>query len=238
MPLADSITASAAALLLASAAHAQIIQCAGDATPITDAGAVDVVITIPPTPGATVDGLTISIDAAHDWLGDLTITISHAGQSATLIDQVGTATWSFGCGGDDINATFTDNASTTADALCIPGGPTPMFAGDILPAQPLSIFNGTPVEGDWTITITDNNPIDAGIINTICITITPGPGEDCPGDVDGNSTVDLADFNILGVNFGAGPGATLAQGDLNDDGFVDLADFNILGVNFGNTCPE
>lgn len=58
----------------------------------------------------------------------------------------------------------------------------------------------------------------------------------CPGDVNGDLAVNLADFNILAVNFGAGPGATLEQGDLNSDGFVDLADFNILAVNFGSVC--
>lgn len=55
----------------------------------------------------------------------------------------------------------------------------------------------------------------------------------CPADITGEGVVNLADFNILAVNFGIGPGATRSQGDLNADGFVNLADFNILAVNFG-----
>lgn len=55
----------------------------------------------------------------------------------------------------------------------------------------------------------------------------------CPADVTGEGVVDLADFNALGANFGAGPGAQRTQGDLNADGVVDLADFNILGSDFG-----
>ncbi len=238
MPLAEHTILCAAALMLAATSHAQTTQCAGSGTPIPDgADSAFVTINIPTTPGATVDDLSISIDLAHDWLGDLIITLTHNGQSAILIDQTGASTWAFGCGGNDINATFTDNASTTAQALCIPSGPTPMLAGDILPAQPLSIFDGAPVEGDWTITISDVNPIDLGIINNICINITPAPAPTpCPGDIDNNNTVNLADFNILAVNFGTGPDATPAQGDLNDDGVIDLADFNLLAVNFGNSC--
>lgn len=66
-----------------------------------------------------------------------------------------------------------------------------------------------------------------------CPDIAPAP---CPGDITGNGTVGLDDFAILAANFGAGPGATLAQGDLNGDGFVNLADFNILATNFGSDC--
>lgn len=60
----------------------------------------------------------------------------------------------------------------------------------------------------------------------------------CPGDINGDGLVNLDDFIILASNFGAGPGATLAQGDLNNDGFVDLADFNILAINFGTNCSD
>lgn len=58
----------------------------------------------------------------------------------------------------------------------------------------------------------------------------------CPGDVNGDLVVDLADFNILAINFGSGPGMTREQGDLNGDGHVDLADFNILAITFGSIC--
>jgi hypothetical protein len=59
----------------------------------------------------------------------------------------------------------------------------------------------------------------------------------CPGDINGDNMVTLADFNILAANFGGGPGLTLAQGDLSGDGFVNLADFTILANNFGRVCP-
>lgn len=58
----------------------------------------------------------------------------------------------------------------------------------------------------------------------------------CPGDIDGDGIVNLDDFAILALNFGAGPGSTLSQGDLNSDGFVNLDDFAILALNFGSNC--
>jgi hypothetical protein len=46
-----------------------------------------------------------------------------------------------------------------------------------------------------------------------------------PGDVDGNRTVDMADFEIIRANFYNS--ATLREeGDLNRDGVVDFADFD------------
>lgn len=62
------------------------------------------------------------------------------------------------------------------------------------------------------------------------------PAPSCLGDVNGDNIVDLDDFAILALNFGAGPAATAAQGDLNGDGFVNLDDFAILALNFGNDC--
>ena len=52
-------------------------------------------------------------------------------------------------------------------------------------------------------------------------------------DYNGDGVVDLLDLDILGTNFGSGPGATRAEGDSNGDGFVDLLDLDTLGQEFG-----
>ena len=56
-----------------------------------------------------------------------------------------------------------------------------------------------------------------------------------PGDADGDGDVDLLDLDILGANFGAGPGAVggASIGDFDGDGEVGLLDLDILGANFG-----
>ncbi len=58
------------------------------------------------------------------------------------------------------------------------------------------------------------------------------PPPECPGDLNGDNTVDTADLGTLIAQFG-GPGSA----DLNDDGVVDTADLGILIGEFGNSCP-
>jgi len=55
----------------------------------------------------------------------------------------------------------------------------------------------------------------------------------CYGDADLDGDVDLDDFVIMKVNWGAG--ATWGQADLDGDGDVDLDDFVILKNNWGST---
>lgn len=55
----------------------------------------------------------------------------------------------------------------------------------------------------------------------------------CPADLNRDGVVDLDDFSVLAVGFGAGPGATIDQGDITNDGFVNLDDFSQLAINFG-----
>lgn len=54
-------------------------------------------------------------------------------------------------------------------------------------------------------------------------------------DFNNDGAVDLLDLDVLGANFGAGPGATRAQGDANGDGNIDLLDLDILGSEFGSS---
>jgi len=58
------------------------------------------------------------------------------------------------------------------------------------------------------------------------------------GDADLDGDVDLNDFVLLKINFGAG-GAGWAQGDFNGDKDVDLDDFVLMKNNFGSAAvPE
>lgn len=59
----------------------------------------------------------------------------------------------------------------------------------------------------------------------------------CPGDLNGDRQVDLADLTTLLAHFGIQSGATLADGDVTGDGAVDLADLTSLLSEFGTFCP-
>jgi hypothetical protein len=56
-----------------------------------------------------------------------------------------------------------------------------------------------------------------------------------PGDYNGDSTVDAADYTIWRDNLGLMGGATASQGDGNNDGNVTTEDYNIWKTNFGQS---
>ncbi len=134
--------------------------------------------------------------------------------------------------GDDDNGTFSGSAylfdATTgqqlAKLLSSDGAAEDTFG------YAVAISGSTAIVGtDWD----DDNGTNSGSAYIFNLSIS----QPCPGDINADDTVNLADFDILATNFGFGPGATLSHGDLNSDGFVNLADFNLFAVNFGNTCP-
>lgn len=59
---------------------------------------------------------------------------------------------------------------------------------------------------------------------------------ECPGDLDHDGDVDLADLADLLGNYGEISGMTYEDGDLDGDGDVDLADLAALLQNYGVVC--
>ncbi|RMF71157.1 MAG: hypothetical protein D6744_18380, partial [Planctomycetota bacterium] len=59
---------------------------------------------------------------------------------------------------------------------------------------------------------------------------------ECPGDLDGDLSIDLNDLATLLANFDLSP-ATPAQGDIDGDGLVGLSDLALLLSAFGSPCP-
>ena len=73
--------------------------------------------------------------------------------------------------------------------------------------------------------------------NILGVDIGPICNPDTGGDVDGNGTVEFADFLILSSNFGAAVD-THEKGDLDCNGSVEFADFLILSSNFGSASAS
>lgn len=59
----------------------------------------------------------------------------------------------------------------------------------------------------------------------------------CPGDLDGDGDVDLADLAGLLAHYGTASGASPSDGDMDGDGDVDLADLAALLAVYGAPCP-
>lgn len=73
----------------------------------------------------------------------------------------------------------------------------------------------------------------ADALAPMALLLSPAP--DCPGDVDGDDDVDLADLSALLEDFGVS-GTPGMPGDLDGDDDVDLADLSALLENFGASC--
>ncbi|MFT6359190.1 MAG: subtilisin-like proprotein convertase family protein, partial [Saprospiraceae bacterium] len=109
---------------------------------------------------AVVNGVTVSIQATHTWVGDLTLELTGPnGATITLIEQ--------SCGvNDDIDIVFDDNGG-----LVTCSGGSPGMGGVVAPEDPLATYNDTNVNGTWTLTITDNVGGDNGTLDGFSVTV-------------------------------------------------------------------
>lgn len=80
----------------------------------------------------------------------------------------------------------------------------------------------------------DANGTGGAVCNLNWFQLTPLP----MGDVNGDGTVNLADFLILTRHLGLSANATWDTGDLNGDGTVGLADLLLLIRNFSASIPQ
>jgi hypothetical protein len=160
-----------------------------------------------------VDSLFITLDIAHTWVGDLTVTLTGPGGAAEIMVRTG--------GGGNINAgdgsdlglydyfpgdpvpvglittlqyTFADSAvtppwwvaaSNTGLFDPIPDDTYGATGAGGAPVSLNAIFNNTSTQGNWTLTISDDQSPDQGVLQGWALAIEtiappPGPGPDIP----------------------------------------------------------
>ena len=137
------------------------------AIPDNDAAGITSTFTVPTTNNA-ID-IDIDIDITHTWVGDLIITIEHAGVTATILDRPGNPASTNGCDQDNILCVFDDEGTTIAETMCNSGT---AISGNVIPNAPLSVFDGMDPSGIWTITVSDNVGQDTGTLNDWCVIVT------------------------------------------------------------------
>ncbi|ALJ05363.1 hypothetical protein APS56_09600 [Pseudalgibacter alginicilyticus] len=104
---------------------------------------------------STIENLKVNVDVTHEYISDLTITLTHPNNSTNVI------IWNKNCfdrnGHSNFDITFEDNSNTI---VC--SSPT---TGNYIPENPLNVFNGLETAGDWKLTLLDTETGDPGILN-------------------------------------------------------------------------
>jgi subtilisin-like proprotein convertase family protein len=227
--------------------------------PIPDNQAAGVAATITVPEAFTIGDVRIEAALSHTFVGDLIVTISHGGRSATLLHRIGG-----GSTGDDSDLdgvyAFTDEAGMTVwdaaivapvSASVVP--PAPYRAAD-QHANTVSlrgVFAGTPAAGPWTLTIADTAAFDTGVLNGWRLlldraagdTCDPAAGACCAGVTCGLSTAAACSgpnrrFTAVGTACNA-PGnaaAPCCRADFSQAGGVTIQDvFDYLGAFFAGS---
>lgn len=101
-----------------------------------------------------VNEVTVSMDIAHSWIGDLTLTLeSPSGKKAVILREI--------CGNEDqINLIFSNDGSGT-----IPCSP-PVSQNIFAPEESFDIFTGEEINGTWKLIVADGVELDGGTLNS------------------------------------------------------------------------
>ena len=105
--------------------------------------------------GGEIEDLDLFLDLSHSWNSDIELTLtSPSGTVADLFTDVGGS-------GDDMDIELDDESSNT-----LPTSSTSL-SGDYQPENdPLSIFDGEPAAGVWTLDVLDDAGGDQGTLNS------------------------------------------------------------------------
>ncbi|MFK7958270.1 MAG: Ig-like domain-containing protein [Lysobacterales bacterium] len=148
--------------------------CADPGTAIPDSGQLD--NTINATSVEQLADMNIYLAVPHTFVGDLSASLTHvaSGTEVDLLDRPGRPTGGpgFGCGNNDIRATFDDDAGTAAEDEC--SATPPAIGGSVTGIGNLADFNGETFQGDWTLNIADGAGGDTGSLDRWCLVPTLG----------------------------------------------------------------
>ncbi len=168
------------------------------------------------TDANSVSDINIGLEIRHTWIGDVGVTIqSPSGTTVTIVDRPGNPASSFGCLNNNISATLDDEASLPVENECASSSSTSnpptswAILGSFTPNNPLSAFDGEPINGNWTITVTDAGFGDTGFLDSWSITyetvvvVGNPPVIACPANITADNVPGTcgAVANFTGVAF-------------------------------------
>lgn len=131
---------------------------------LPDNGVKSISIPVADLQGTTITDINVFLDITHPRISDLAANItSPDGITVPLF-------FSSACDGANLMITLDDEAAASHDDLqgtCELTDPT--LSGVFKPANPLSIFDGASLEGEWVINIYDFEEGEAGTVNNVDI---------------------------------------------------------------------
>jgi len=214
--------------------------------PIPEFGIANFTFEVPESFAGRIDDLEVRFSAQHTYVSDLDVTLtSPAETSITLFSQVGGF-------GEDFQDTLLDDEA----AIAIASGSAP-FASSFQPQDSLATFDEESAVGEWTLTVEDTAPLDAGTLYQEGESASWGIAQGTqllfntePVNAEGNiesaaGTVLLAggDVNVTDYSGGslhvlAGGNVTLKDGDNNGSAVTidntGSANATISGSNFSD----
>ena len=156
---------------------------------IPDNNPAGITDTLSASPSCTMNDVDIVLEIDHTWVGDLIITIQHAGNTVTIVDRPGRAPGgtNVGCSADMacVRQVILDDetagnpppaiecAAPSSCTVCFPGGQVP--AQSFIPNGALTAFDSSDQAGDWIISVSDNEGLDTGTICAWEVRTTCGP---------------------------------------------------------------
>ncbi len=172
-------------------------------------GAASVTSTLNVAAAGTLTDVNVSLlDISHAWVGDVRVTLtSPTGTVVELFNGPGIPASTYGCGGDDIYATFDDAAALTAtdlENMC--NATPPAISGDFQSTDLLSAFNGESMTGTWTLTVYDSyTASDNGTLNawSLQLCTTPSCTDPSVPTISGTTTICPGASTTLSISSGA-----------------------------------
>ncbi|MFW6302970.1 MAG: DUF7619 domain-containing protein [Bacteroidales bacterium] len=189
---------------------------------------------------------SICVNMEHSYMGDLVITITAPdGNTVTLQEQGGGGTHLGepidngtndnnsvpGVGYDYCWSPFAENGTWEQES----GSDSILPPGSYTSSEPLSNLTGSPLNGLWTLTISDNWQLDDGYLFHWGINFTHNQGcfnmitGHVFGDINGNNSFDSGEPTLSGMIVKAEPGPFYGYTDANGQYriWVDSADYTI-----------
>jgi subtilisin-like proprotein convertase family protein len=138
------------------------------AIPDNDGNGVTDSITV--TSPGTITDVNLQVNINHAWVGDVAAALYHGTGDPIVIDQPGVPASLYGCSSANIAATLDDQAALSVENQC--NGSSPAISGTYKPNNPLSVFNGQSMTGEWLFQAADLEAALTGTLTQWCVVIS------------------------------------------------------------------